>query len=870
MSQKPLTHICRLVILIALVALLAAPLSAAAASFVVNTDDDLDDGLCDVSHCSLREAINAANANAGPDSINFDVQGPGTVSIHLNAPLPALTDASTTIDGTSEPDYAGSPVIYLGKASGVMEVGLLIESNGNVVRGLGLAGFGAWPEGPSYHYQDLIGGAIVLTGSDNLIQDNAIGLGAWWNSVGVRVSGSGNSVVDNVISGNGAGIYANLPNTVIQGNIIGASADGTTAVHNGYGVVLYYGADGTLVGGAAPGEGNLISANHELGLQSNSDNNVIYGNIIGLDGTGTSAMPNEGHGIIATGENTTIGGSAPGQGNVISGNDYCGIWINDQGNVIQGNKIGTDISGSVMIPNGWCGIESEASPITIGGLGSGEGNLIMGNAGIGLAIDDLGQHSYVAGNTIALNGMDGIEIWTDESSAGNTFTRNSIYQNGKLGIETNGFNENIQYPVLSSGLGTTITGTACLNCVIEIFKADPDPTWYGEGKDFISVGVASSNGSFSIPIGGAGFCIPITATATDANGNTSEFSENVYANCIRLKPLFLYPIWSFIIIVFAGIMWVVRRAKPAMHAWYIPLGALCGGLLFLALVMVLPFVEVEFTPRSTCGDGVVNASEQCDGDDLTMCRSDQVCKHCRCVTEVLAPYCGDGDVDEDEQCDGDDLTMCRSDQVCENCRCITMVGMCGNGVRDEDEQCDGDDLSFCLSGQVCENCRCITMVEMCGNGIVDEWEQCDGDDLSFCLSGQVCEDCQCVTHVEAEPVSELCVYEARVNTNCRESDYKESEQIAILMQEEMAELVALNPEYTHGLFELETGKQCWMWLGLLDGPENPYGTCDVRITDPPEKPSELTCQRDLDEENCIAAGGEWVVGIAPICHCPGD
>jgi hypothetical protein len=122
--------------------------------------------------------------------------------------------------------------------------------------------------------------------------------------------------------------------------------------------------------------------------------------------------------------------------------------------------------------------------------------------------------------------------------------------------------------------------------------------------------------------------------------------------------------------------------------------------------------------------------------------------------------------------------------------------------------------------------------------------------------------------------SEVCVYEALQNANCRASDYVESVQIAILLQGETAELIALNPEYTHGKFELQNQQQCWIWLGLLDGPPNPFGTCDVPVVDPPPMPTDtptpLACRPDLDKEACEASGGEWsgeLVG-ATGCVCP--
>jgi hypothetical protein len=96
--------------------------------------------------------------------------------------------------------------------------------------------------------------------------------------------------------------------------------------------------------------------------------------------------------------------------------------------------------------------------------------------------------------------------------------------------------------------------------------------------------------------------------------------------------------------------------------------------------------------------------------------------------------------------------------------------------------------------------------------------------------------------------------------------------IAILMQGETAELIALSPEYTHGKFEMPSGEQCWMWLGLLDGPANPLHDCDVPVIDPPPQPSpEPICSEDMGQEDCEASGGTWGavrVGAAPHCVCP--
>jgi CSLREA domain-containing protein len=83
-----------ILLLCLLVGLLAFPSSAEASTFVVNTVDDLDDGSCDADHCSLREAIDAANANPGTDTIAFDIPGAGPHTIKLCALLPKLTDGA--------------------------------------------------------------------------------------------------------------------------------------------------------------------------------------------------------------------------------------------------------------------------------------------------------------------------------------------------------------------------------------------------------------------------------------------------------------------------------------------------------------------------------------------------------------------------------------------------------------------------------------------------------------------------------------------------------------------------------------------------------------------------------------------------------
>lgn len=117
-----------------------------------------------------------------------------------------------------------------------------------------------------------------------------------------------------------------------------------------------------------------------------------------------------------------------------------------------------------------------------------------------------------------------------------------------------------------------------------------------------------------------------------------------------------------------------------------------------------------------------------------------------------------------------------------------------------------------------------------------------------------------------------CFYEAAMNAYCRASDYKESAEIALLLEGDEVELTALNPEFTHGQFLVESGRECWILLGLLTGPENPYGACDVPVIDPQPLPQDEAppCREDLGEEECLASGGTWQEELTtkPYCICP--
>ena len=127
-----------------------------------------------------------------------------------------------------------------------------------------------------------------------------------------------------------------------------------------------------------------------------------------------------------------------------------------------------------------------------------------------------------------------------------------------------------------------------------------------------------------------------------------------------------------------------------------------------------------------------------------------------------------------------------------------------------------------------------------------------------------------------DPHLPACVYQVDKNSNCRDSDFNDAHVAKILLQGDIAELIALNPENTYGKFNLQSGEQCWVALRLMI-PQDSGGACSVPVEDPIQVPEEkepqkkkTTCKSTLDEAACKKAGGTWVGGVteAPHCSCP--
>jgi CSLREA domain-containing protein len=422
-----------------------------AATFTVNSADDVDDGTCDATHCSLREAINAASGTGG--LIAFAISGTGPHTIQPNSALPTpwtvVVDGYTqpgAIPNTNPPNMGTNAVLMIeldGTNAGSGVNGLNINASGSTVRGLVINRFA--------------GAGIRLGSSGNVVEGNFLGTDvagatALGNDVGVEVAGPNNTIggntpsARNLISGQFRGIKGGATGTVVQGNLIGTDAAGTSALTLGNtNGIRFDGASNTVIGGTAAAERNVISGNGfgVVLLGGGVSNNVVQGNYIGTDVTGAVVVGNSFDGVLA-GDGTIIGGTVDGAGNVISGNGWNGLSISGTGALIRGNLIGTDASGTTALGNGSNGIGITGTNHSIGGTTTGAGNVISDNA-IGIVIG--GTQVRVEGNFIgtdvtgmgALGNGFGIEVrGSDNTIGGTTGARNVISASGADGIQVLG------------------------------------------------------------------------------------------------------------------------------------------------------------------------------------------------------------------------------------------------------------------------------------------------------------------------------------------------------------------------------------------------------------------------------------------------
>lgn len=492
---------------------------------------------------SLRQAIITANSNPDANEIRFNIPGSGPYTINLQSGLPFI-NTTMTIDATTQPGFNGQPIVELNGANagnvdgfGVgsntvikgfvinrfSRQGIFIGGNNNIIAGnyigTNVAGTATSPVGFSGIYivgnNNIIGGTtaanrnvlsgsgfegivIANSGSGNTIKGNYIGTNAAGtedisNSTGgiAIYEGASNNIVGgsqagarNVISGNnGVGININAflaagaTGNIVQGNYIGTNASGTAALPNfSHGIELNN-VSGNIIGGTTSSAGNLVSGNGAIGIHLfDASNNQILGNRIGTNAAGTSAIANSSHGIgLNNSSGTIIGGSAPGAGNIISGNNQNGIAISNSStnSQILGNYIGTNAAGTAGIPNAFNGIQIFDSPGTIiGGSQAGARNLVSGNSGSGVQINGNASNNQVLGNYIGTNaagtaaignGVWGVDVFdSSDNSIGDDApgARNLISGNGIQGVSIRG--NSARNKIQGNYIGTDSSGNAAI------------------------------------------------------------------------------------------------------------------------------------------------------------------------------------------------------------------------------------------------------------------------------------------------------------------------------------------------------------------------------------------------------------------------
>jgi hypothetical protein len=399
-------------------------------------------------------------------------------------------------------------------------------------------------------------GVLIQSGANSLVQGNFIGTDASGingisNTTGVDVRsndtmvGGATAGARNVIGANSTGISVSASTgTIIQGNFIGTDVTGTKALGLGDGIFTTGAAQ---IGGltATPGmpPGNVISgalagggSGHGIVIGNGVSNNVVQGNLIGTDATGTQALGNGLDGVVIFGAFNVIGGIDIKARNVISANGLRGVFLGTDNasvhdNLVQGNFIGTDITGTTLLGNASDGVQVSLSMNnTIGGdvttTGAPPANVIAGNSGNGVGVVGFGPVTglTIKGNSIFSNGGLGIDLNLDGVSPNDS------------GDPDTGPNNLQNFPVITSvtdsGGSVEIVGTLDSlpneDFTLEFFASDKaDPSHFGEGQVFLGSTDVSTNAS-----GSASFDVTfptkagprITATATDTSGNTSEFS----------------------------------------------------------------------------------------------------------------------------------------------------------------------------------------------------------------------------------------------------------------------------------------------------------------------------------------------------------
>jgi hypothetical protein len=516
---------------------------------------------------SLRDAIDCANNTAGTQTISFNIPGGGVQTISPATALPTITE-QVQIDGGNA-GVATDRVQISG--GGTLSTGLNVSPNAsgptnNVeIRNLVINGFTSRE-------------ILVVGGSGHVIQGNFLGLdptgaSAVTNSaIGIDICcgtgsiqiGGTTAAARNVITsaGGNSGINVDSSAATIEGNFIGLNAAGTAHVGSLNGVTVSNGF--ATIGGTSAGAGNVIVGRTGIAFTGNPalghSSGLVQGNFIGTDVTGTVALN---LGSLSGIDVDHATGVVINGGNVISGNGD-GIDIHSSGvsgasssnTTVQGNFIGTAADGVTPLGNTGMGVDIFVSPNnTVGGVNTGEGNVIAFNGDRGVFVGGNAGNA-VLGNSIFGNGGLGIDLQGGDGEDGTTrvtpndesaFPFDTDPSTGP-GTAANNLQNFPDLTLVTSNAGTTtiqgtLKSTASTTFRIEFFaNVAADPSGFGEGQTFLGALTIADNGAGDTDanLGIIGFSFStatptgtfFTATATRIDVelgplDTSEFSAAI-------------------------------------------------------------------------------------------------------------------------------------------------------------------------------------------------------------------------------------------------------------------------------------------------------------------------------------------------------
>ena len=331
--------------------------------------------------------------------------------------------------------------------------------------------------------------------------------------------GGTSSSARNVISSNGQGITIDGPGlsgNLIQGNYIGVDATGSMARPNDRAGIAVNDSGSNTIGGTVPGAGNVISGNTGPGLiisGANSSANLVVGNLVGLDASGTHSLGNLDLGILVDNAGmNTIGGETLGARNVISGNGQGGLAITGPGSfgaVVSGNLVGTDITGLAAVGNLGDGILLDNAPgVIVGGATGHDSNIVSGNLGNGITIFGSGSVSdLIAGNLVG----------TD--ATGNGILSNvlsGVFVNGAPGVTIGGTIDTLRNVISANDQhGVRVAGAASAGTLVLGNLIGTDASGQGALGNFLD-GVLL-DGSIGVTVGGT---VPGSTNILSGNGSS--------------------------------------------------------------------------------------------------------------------------------------------------------------------------------------------------------------------------------------------------------------------------------------------------------------------------------------------------------------